>query len=266
MVDFKYHVVTIIAVLVTLAVGIILGSTFNTQQTFQSQQLKLIESIEKDVNSLKTQIQNQQRKIEELQDATERLIPWAIEDRLSGLNVSIIYKESQKSLYEKVWRPIVDAGGEVISVRIDLDSLTSESTTTKPANIVEELSKRSFTGLKTGINGGYGSYRLPEYVHIENGDKQAQKLIIIADEDFYSQISSALEKLVNQYKDVVLVTKSSVVADSSQTLIPDGLKIVVFDDSIYDPAALVLSMISEPGLYGRSDFRSNTIPKQGEQK
>ena len=91
LVDIKYHTVTIIALFITLGIGILIGSTIIGSDTIIEQQQSLINNLEDDFKSLRKQNQKFKAKVSNLEGRLaanlqfeKEILPLIIKNRLSG--------------------------------------------------------------------------------------------------------------------------------------------------------------------------------------
>ena len=89
MVSFRYHVVTIVAVFVALAVGILMGSTLLDQSLVNNLQNQT-KDLSTQIASLTQQVSQQQAQLGAMQKLTSEAMPVLVGDRLQGKNVVLV--------------------------------------------------------------------------------------------------------------------------------------------------------------------------------
>src|SRR5438093_5771783 len=92
MVSFRYHVVTIVAVFVALAVGILMGTTVLDQGLVRDLQRRTGDLSGK-VNQLQQQVQDQQQLLTILQNFDQSTRSALVSGRLAGSRVVLVTEE-----------------------------------------------------------------------------------------------------------------------------------------------------------------------------
>lgn len=97
MIDLRYHIASIIAVFLALAVGILIGSTIVGDDLLVDQQKKLIDRLEEQFYSLREQEkvlleQNefQANMLANYENYSQAMLPALVKERLNGMNVAIV--------------------------------------------------------------------------------------------------------------------------------------------------------------------------------
>lgn len=97
MIDLRYHIATIIAIFLALAVGVLIGSTIVGDDLLVDQQKKLIDRLEEQFAALREQEgllieQNefQTNMLAHYENYSQALLPALVRDRLKGMNVAVI--------------------------------------------------------------------------------------------------------------------------------------------------------------------------------
>lgn len=115
MVDFRYHLISIVAVFLALGLGILMGTIVLDDA--------LVKSLKADIDSLRKRVDTRQEEIAELDqriDAanafTGEVVPWLTEDALEGrLIVTIQLEGSDGNMVGGVRDAIESSGGELVS-------------------------------------------------------------------------------------------------------------------------------------------------------
>jgi len=115
MVDFRYHLVSIIAIFLALGLGILMGTAVLNDA--------LVDSLESDIDALKDRIDQRQAEIERLdrrEDAANAFAneaaPWLTAGTLRGRTVVLVQMEGTDSdMVGTVRDAIESAGGEVVT-------------------------------------------------------------------------------------------------------------------------------------------------------
>lgn len=97
LVNIKYHLVTIMALFITLAIGILVGSTIIGSDSIIEQQQKLINNLKSDFKILrkenkhfKTQVNSLERKLARNLKYRKKILSFLFNDRLKGEKLLIV--------------------------------------------------------------------------------------------------------------------------------------------------------------------------------
>ena len=89
MIDFRYHLVSLISVFLALAVGIVLGAGPLQQPIGDSLQSQ-VEALRTDRDSLRTEVDEARATIDELNEYVTASAPDVLADSLSGESVALV--------------------------------------------------------------------------------------------------------------------------------------------------------------------------------
>lgn len=139
MINFRYHVVSLVAVFLALGVGILFGSSFVAENA--------VEAVRRSQQNLSDTNQRLRKNVRSLEDTTEELLRyaqasrrWLIGGTLANRPVVLLTsQETEDAVLEGVERTIVDAGGNLTaSLRLSstLD-LTTEVRRTQVAQAID---------------------------------------------------------------------------------------------------------------------------------
>jgi hypothetical protein len=118
-VDFKYHVVSIVAVFLALAIGIVLGTNVLSGDVLKNLKTQTSQ-LRKEAQDLRAQNDGQQAQINADQAFAEALQPMAVSGRLVSKKVVVILlPNAQKSVRDQAVQSLLDAGATV-SGEIDI--------------------------------------------------------------------------------------------------------------------------------------------------
>lgn len=125
-IDFKYHVVSIVAVFLALAVGIVLGTNVLSGDVLKNLKTQTSD-LRKEAQDLRAQNQQQQGLISSNEDFLQGLEPMAVAGRLAGQHVAVVSAPgASKSVRDAAVKTLGDAGADV-TVKIELDASYSDS-------------------------------------------------------------------------------------------------------------------------------------------
>lgn len=146
LVDLKYHLTSLIAVFLALAVGIMVGSSFIAGSSMERQ---ITKGLEKEFGKLRAENMKQQSSIQSMQTILERhnkfeatVVPMLVEKRLVPYRIAIIQTGDYNGAAQKVKSTIEAAGGHVISMT-SLSDIYNENTVEDLSSIVASITGNS---------------------------------------------------------------------------------------------------------------------------
>jgi hypothetical protein len=120
-IDFKYHVVSIVAVFLALAVGIVLGTNVLSGDVLKNLKTQTSD-LRKQAQDLRAQNQQQQGLISTNEDFLRGLEPMAVAGLLAGRHVAVVsVPDAPKSVRDDAVKTLGDAGA-IVTVQVDLDA------------------------------------------------------------------------------------------------------------------------------------------------
>lgn len=154
MVDFKYHVVSIVAVFLALAIGIVLGTNVLSGDVLKNLKAQTSQ-LRKEAQDLRAQNQQQQAQIGADQAFLGALGPTAVGGRLAGQRVVLVaLPDAQKSARDQVAKTLTSAGA-VVTGEVDL---TSSYVDPQQAPALDQLVKSlAQPAIDLGSDGDVGS-------------------------------------------------------------------------------------------------------------
>lgn len=128
-IDFRYHVVTLVAVFMALGIGIIIGSALLGNDAIVQQQREMTDRLEIQLQEIRMENRSVQARINELEvDGTiqkqfeKQILPVLVSDKLSGYNIAII-ETNNYGLRDDLLSTLELAGGQVSSITTILNGL-----------------------------------------------------------------------------------------------------------------------------------------------
>ncbi len=142
MFDFRYHVVSLIAVFAALAVGILLGVTIADKVVSGAEQ-NLSESLRGDLKNARKEKSKAQRDARRNREFESLVYPAIVDGRLSGRDIGIIAVGGSGGVVKDVRKALEPSGARLVSistVRLPprLDRLSSDLEETRFADIDSE--------------------------------------------------------------------------------------------------------------------------------
>lgn len=122
MIDFRYHVVSIVAVFLALALGLFLGSTTLQGRVFDDLKGRT-DSLSKQNDQLRTQLSAAQDRIGADNAFDKALLPFAVADRLAGRFVTVVSAPGASDGQRKQLITALQDAGATVSADVRLQSL-----------------------------------------------------------------------------------------------------------------------------------------------
>jgi hypothetical protein len=120
-IDFRYHVVSIIAVFLALALGLFVGSTSLQDAVVHTINSKA-NAVTRDNNALASQVHTLQGQVTAGREFDKALLPYAIAGRLSGQLVTVVSAPGTTDGVRKQVLAAIDAAGATVSADIRLQN------------------------------------------------------------------------------------------------------------------------------------------------
>jgi hypothetical protein len=112
--DFRYHALSLVAVLVALGIGLLLGVAVGDKELVSSAQTNLAHGLRKDLDAARSQSSDLRTQLSQHQDFEQQAFPALAEGQLAGRRVGLIFMGgSSRDLYDNVRDAVVAAGGEL---------------------------------------------------------------------------------------------------------------------------------------------------------
>lgn len=117
MLDFRYHALSLAAVLCALAVGVLVGVAIGDSSLVSSAQDGLVHNLRGEVRATQRNLELAGQQLSEQQSLVTSFWPLAVRDLLSGRSVGIVFLgESSNEVDSLVQDGVKEAGGEVKSL------------------------------------------------------------------------------------------------------------------------------------------------------
>ena len=125
MIDFRYHVVSIVAVFLALALGLFLGST-TLQDTVLHSLNSNVNRVTRENNALTSKANTLQNEVNAQEKFDKALLPYAVTGRLSGQLVSIVSVPGTSDAMRKQVIAAIDAAGGTLSADVRLQNAITD--------------------------------------------------------------------------------------------------------------------------------------------
>jgi hypothetical protein len=149
MVDFRYHLVSIIAVFLALAVGIVLGTTFINGPLFDTLNNK-VDSLTNDRKTLRSDNDDLNRRLSDQTKFGKAVLPFAVAGRLAAESVVVVSAPDAPSDVRDATIHALTAAGATIGGRIQL---TKKFTDPTQAETLEAVARQVVNGGSPGEGG-----------------------------------------------------------------------------------------------------------------
>jgi hypothetical protein len=137
----RYHIASLVAVFIALAIGILLGTVIDDKGMLQQQQQSLVKRIETNFNTLRDENKTLKAELVEEKKITSGVYPLSIIGRLEGQTVVVLVtSKKQNEMLSVVVDGLSQAGAEVGTVKVKEDfELTDETKRELAAYLQPEL-------------------------------------------------------------------------------------------------------------------------------
>jgi Copper transport outer membrane protein, MctB len=152
MLDFRYHALSLAAVLCALAVGVLVGVAIGDSSLVSSAQDGLVHNLRGEVRATQRNLELAGQRLSEQQSLVTSFWPLAVRDLLAGRSVGIVFLgESSNEVDSLVRDGVKEAGGEVKSL-----VAVREPTQTVALGIVPARSSRAGSGAEAKLIRHFG--------------------------------------------------------------------------------------------------------------
>jgi Copper transport outer membrane protein, MctB len=157
MLDFRYHALSLAAVLLALTVGVLIGVAIGDSNLVSSAKNGIVRDLNADVSGADARASNLHEQLEREQALTADLYPLAVHGLLSGRRVGLVFLGDADEDTDQFAREAVsEAGGRltaVVAVRepLELAGLAQAATGTRYAALPSDPGLLSAFGARVGI-------------------------------------------------------------------------------------------------------------------
>lgn len=115
MIDFRYHIATIIAMFLMLGIGIVVGSATNLGPAVIKQQTSTIQSLSGKLDNVLQESARDHSLLKQNEEALTELVPRLVGGKLAGKKIAIIRTGDYADAAASAEQAIAAAGGAVVS-------------------------------------------------------------------------------------------------------------------------------------------------------
>jgi len=286
-INMKYFIITIIAIFLSLSVGIVIGVVMDSQQLFINQQKQLVAQIEEEFYDFKqknyqltNRLESYQREKEKNDKFLNSIYDFLINDRLKGLNI-LLLKIYDNHNYTDVVNTLKKSGvNKVIQVTINKE-ITYDSQETLEyfkdkykidVNDTQGIEENMLLLLFKGILGSKYTeihYYLKDQGIIDFGHDSYESIdyVIIIDNSFKDKskiIDSPNKVLINAAKALNIPMMAIEKRDINFSSIPfykeRGISSVDNVDTKFGKIAMIMVISGKEGSYGEKKTAEQLVP------
>lgn len=286
--DIKYHIASLAAVFLALALGILIGTTMISNETIVENQKQLTDRMEAQLESLRLNNEAIQTRTEmlEIENSMQKefernVMPTLIAGRLAGKNIAII-ETNNYGFPDSVLEAIKLAGGNVISVTTILNGLQLENpeqlrqemgwAEAGENQLVTVMAKETARAVFTGGNQALFNHLEENQVLNTSGDYGVPlDAVIIFGGSLDEQLTQigildipVIEYLQAQKIPVFGVEETGVAYSYMKEYQKMRISTVDNVDTVAGQLSLVLSMEGKPGHYGVKSTAQKLMPALGD--
>jgi hypothetical protein len=137
--DLRYHVITIVIIFVTLAIGILIGSSMVGNDLLVKEQKHLISNLEKDFKSLRTKNKEFSKEVNHLEtrladniNFQKMIMPLVVKEQLKDQNLLLVVGNNVNSnLKDKIIKTLKLADAKGLEIIEDLSTIDERKDFTK---------------------------------------------------------------------------------------------------------------------------------------
>lgn len=161
--DFRYHIVTLVAVFLALGIGIIIGSALLGNDAIVQQQKELTDRLEGQLEEMRSQNKAVQAKVDEMegnltvqQQFEKQILPSLVTGKLTGKSLAIV-ETNNYGMRDDLLNSLEMAGAQVVSITTVLNGLKLTNDKEEIINNLglqgndQEITKQLVTQMVDGI-------------------------------------------------------------------------------------------------------------------
>lgn len=280
MFDFRYHIISLVAVFLALGVGIFMGTMVAEKGVVNEQERALIEKLEKDFDTLREENKVASERLKQADLFSKEMIPMAVHDKLFQQNVGIVITTNLDEEHLKDLKSTLQQAGANLR---STTSLTSELGFNKKENLdkintILETSNLTGNQLKnkmmtdmgkqlvSGQNASFfqnlkdagairidGSYDTPLQIVLIVGGSDEENSVDNVDAPFIKQLAPLGTVMVGMESSTVKTSYMS----AYQSL---GISTVDNIDTAAGLVSCVFAADGQPGFYGTKSSAKRFMP------
>ena len=283
MFDFRYHALSLVAVFLALAIGILLGVAIGDSGLVSSARQDIEESLRGDVKASRAEAAELRAELERHEDYERQTFPDLVAARLAGERIGLLFLgDSDSGIVDEVRSAIEPAGADLLWVGAlreppDVDGLAERAVGTRyaamsiDATLLEPFAERIGVQLVTG--GRLVAAVRPELMRSFSGDLgMVDGVVVVRDPDRPEEdeeqegttdtLENGIVRGMNR-TDMPIVGVERLDTDPSQIewYRDRGLASVDSIDQLSGRAALVFALAGAAGAYGLKSSAEALLPR-----
>ncbi|MBO8170026.1 MAG: copper transporter [Thermoanaerobacteraceae bacterium] len=276
MFDLRYHITTLVAVFLALAIGILVGTTMVSDQALVEQQQQIIDRLESDFAALRERTRESQQEMSVFKTATDnyrqfarQVYPLVVSSRLQGIQAALLI--TGEADYTDLVSNLSVSGLEihpVIGVNkhglVDNEGMVSDPVQVKI--LAKQLAAYLISGVQTELLKKWEQAGL--YKVYQRSDTEPAVVIVVggsnndSDVAWIKHFDIPLIKELKEYEKVIVGTEYSQVAFSYVKYYQmEGISTVDNIDTILGQTALAFLLEGRPGHYGVKPTAQSVLPQ-----
>ncbi len=286
MFDYRYHALSLAAVLFALALGVLIGVAIGDSNLVSSAKSGIVHDLESEISSAHQQLDEQRSRVADQEAFADGLYPLAVHGLLSHRSVGVVFLGGASEHIDGLVRDAVaEAGGQVPSVvtvsePLDLDSIEHEAGGTHFQDLAgspETLERFGYVIGRQLVSGGrLANKELVSRVRsslLSSFDGQLSHLDGVVVVRAEPQDMSAAQSEASAAFDTGLLTgiaagRATAVGAQTSTSEPSqiswfkgkGISSVDDLDTVAGQTALVYALAGQRGTYGSSATANSLLP------
>lgn len=281
MFDFRYHALSLAAVLLALAVGLLLGVAIGDSNLVSSAKSGIVAQLRRDVGSAQQESSQLRGQLTTRSTFESDLFPIAVSGRLAGRSIGLIFLGSASDQIDGLVRDALPAAGgrlaSVAAVRepLDLNGLANGAAGTKYALLVDDPTLLKQFGMRIGVqlvNGGVlaGKVRGPLLSSFNGQLGRVDGVVLVHNEP--ANMSPAQAQEVSQFESGLTAGLTAVkvpvvgveLSSTNPSQVPwfkaQNLTSVDDLDDLSGQAALIFALDGARGSYGTKPTAESLLP------
>jgi hypothetical protein len=285
--DFRYHALSLVAVLVALGIGLLLGVAIGDQELVGGARRDLVKGLRGDLSNARGKADQLQADLNQRHDFEDQAFPALVSGQLSGQRVGLIYLGgSSRDIYDDVRNAVDAAGGELrfsagVREPPDLGALADRASGTRYASLAgDESLLRPFAervGRGLSLGGALAKQERSALFDSFSGDLDGVDAVVVArsgdrssDDDNAKQIDDIEKGLVAGLDatsvPVVGVERTDTTPSHVNWYRDRGIASVDDVDDVAGRVALVFALAGRAsGAYGVKGTAEGILPRVVEQ-
>jgi len=268
MFDIRYHIVSLVAVFLALALGILLGFSLEKQGLLKKQQERLVESIQKDIDSVRSKNSNLQKQLASQKKFETNILPFLTKDKLKDHVVALVFFDDAKSniLKSGANETLKNAGASVLELSLNRRSLKKITLNEAQTETFKNSEYKTIDALAVELSSTpgtvLGKLQEEESVKLAEDSIPINSAVVFAGGNKPSLEEEALAKALNKNRiKTVFIDKTENEYSKVDQFVKAGIDTVDNIDMVYGKISLVYLLLnSDSGHFGVRPSADKLMP------